>query len=146
IRSRRFPVSHTFLTVTMIPFLHALQSSFREQASRPALVHEGITWTYGELEARAQHGAAWLQSLGVTVADRVVLCTSNKVAFLLAPLATLWAGAISLPLNPRFTRAELRFFLGDSGARIAIAGEEARPLLEALRLELPDLRAVVSDT
>ena len=130
----------------MIPFLHALQSSFREQASRPALVHEGITWTYGELEARAQHGAAWLQSLGVTVADRVVLCTSNKVAFLLAHLATLWAGAISLPLNPRFTRAELRFFLGDSGARIAIAGEEARPLLEALRLELPDLRAVVSDT
>jgi malonyl-CoA/methylmalonyl-CoA synthetase len=130
----------------MIPFLHALQSTFREQASRPALVHEGLTWAYGELEARARYGATWLQSLGVEVGDRVVLCTSNKVAFLLAHLATLWAGAISLPLNPRFTRTELRFFLGDSGARVAIAGDEARPLLEALRPELPDLREIVPDT
>jgi malonyl-CoA/methylmalonyl-CoA synthetase len=130
----------------MIPFLHALQTTFRAQASRPALVHEGRTWTYGELEARAQHGATWLRSLGVAKGDRVVLCTSNKLAFLQAHLATLWAGAISLPLNPRFTRAELEFFLSDSGARIAIAGDEARPLLEALRPELPDLRAIVPDT
>jgi malonyl-CoA/methylmalonyl-CoA synthetase len=141
-----FPGPRTLLNVLMIPFLHALQTTFREQTSRPALVHEGLTWTYGELEARARDGATRLQSLGVAVGDRVVLCTSNKAAFLLAHLATLWAGAISLPLNPRFTRAELRFFLSDSGARIAIAGDEARPLLESLRLELPDLLAVVPDT
>src|SRR5260370_11565903 len=141
-----FPGPRTLLNVLMISFLHALQATFREQASRPALVHHGFTWTYGELDARAQHGATWLQSLGVAVGDRVVLCTSNKLAFLLAHLATLWAGAISLPLNPRFTRAELRFFLSDSGARIAIAGDEARPLLESLRPELPDLRAIVPDT
>jgi malonyl-CoA/methylmalonyl-CoA synthetase len=108
-------------------------------------MHEGSTFTYGELLARATAGARWLQSLGVSKGDRVVLCTSNKPAFLLAHLAALFAGAVTLPLNPRFTREELRFFLSDSGASVAIVGDEAAPILEALRAELPQLRALIPD-
>ena len=36
-------------------------------------------------------------------------------------LAALYAGCVALPLNPRFTREELRFFLSDSGARVGTA-------------------------
>src|SRR5262249_20336106 len=46
---------------------------------------------------------------------------------------------------PRFTREELRFFLTDSGARLAIVGGEAAPILESLRPELPELRALIAD-
>ena len=126
-------------------FLHALQTTFVEQSARPGVVHQGRIFTYSELDAHARQGAAWLQSLGVAKGDRVVLCTSNKQAFLVAHLATLYAGAISLPLNPRFTREELRFFLSDSGARVAIVGNEAKANVDALQSELPELHHVIAD-
>src|SRR5262245_646345 len=106
---------------------HVLYETFQRHSARRAVVHQGRTFTYGDLLLRAREGAGWLHSLGVGEGDRVVLCTSNKAAFLFAHLATLFAGAITLPLNPRFTREELRFFLTDSGARVAIAGGEALP-------------------
>ena len=127
------------------PFLHLLQDTFTTHAARPAVVHRGHTIPYGELDARARAGAAWLQDLGVAKGDRVVLCTSDKGAFLLAHFAALYAGAVSLPLNPRFTREELRFFLSDSEARIAIVGNEARSIVEALQPELPALQSVLPD-
>ncbi len=129
-----------------VSFLHALQATFHARASCRAVVHSSCSYTYGELDAQARNAAAWLRSRGVMPGDRVVLCTGNKLAFLLGHLAALYAGAISLPLNPRFTREELRFFLSDSGARLAIAGAEAAPLIETLRPDLPDLRDVLPDS
>src|SRR5439155_6163250 len=78
--------------------------------------------------------------------DRVVLCTTDKLAFLIAHLGSLLAGAVSLPLNPRFTRDELRFFLADSAAKVVVGGAEERRILEALRPELPQLRAAIPDS
>jgi malonyl-CoA/methylmalonyl-CoA synthetase len=127
------------------PFLNAIRETFTKQASRPALVHDGQTVAYGELDALAVRGAGWLQSLGVAKGDRVVLGTANKRAFLLAHLAALYAGAVTLPVNPRLTREELRFFLNDSQARVAIVGDEATPILESLQAELPALRVIGPD-
>jgi malonyl-CoA/methylmalonyl-CoA synthetase len=97
------------------------------------------------LDALARNGAANLQNLGVVTGDRVVLVTTNKLAFLAAHLATLYCGGVSLPLNPRFTREELRFFLSDSGARIVVVDENVRPVVEALQGDLPELKAIVPD-
>ncbi len=59
--------------------------------------------------------------------------TSEKLPFLAAHLGTLYTGAISLPLNPRFTADELRYFLQDSGARVVVAGKVEQPVIESLR-------------
>jgi malonyl-CoA/methylmalonyl-CoA synthetase len=77
--------------------------------------------------------------------DRVALCTPNKLPFLVAHLGTVFAGAVSLPLNPRFPREDMRFFLNDSGARVAVVGAENRALVEELSPELPALQEVVDD-
>jgi malonyl-CoA/methylmalonyl-CoA synthetase len=126
-------------------FLHELQETFQRHAARQAVAHRGRAFTYGDLLARAHTGADRLRSLGVNTGDRVVLCTPNKEAFLFAHLAALFAGAVTVPLNPRFTREELRFFLADSGARAAVAGGEAAPFLESLTPDLPELQALVAD-
>jgi len=126
-------------------FLHALDETFQRHSHRRAVVYRDRTFTHGDLLTRAVEGAGWLQSLGVNKGDRVVLCTSNKLAFIFGHLATLFAGAVTLPLNPRFTREELRFFLTDSGARAAVVGDEAGPILESLRPEVPELRALIPD-
>src|SRR5207249_8879718 len=83
--------------------------------------------------------------LGVDPGDRVTLCTADKLALLVAHLGTLYAGAVSLPLNPRFTAEELRYFLADSGTCVVVAGPEQLALVEGLRPQLPQLRAVVPD-
>jgi malonyl-CoA/methylmalonyl-CoA synthetase len=81
--------------------------------------------------------------MGVERGDRVVVATAEKLPFLAAHLGAIYAGASSLPLNPRFTRDELRYFLADSAARVAVVGQELRPVIEGLHSELPELRAVV---
>ncbi len=125
-------------------FFHSIQAAFRAHGDRPALLHHDRRWTYRQLDDDARAGAGWLQSLGVRPGDRVVLCTGDKPAFVRAHLAALYAGAVSLPLNPRFTREELRFFLSDSGAKVALVGSEAEPIIASLRAELPDLQHVAA--
>src|SRR3954453_21962691 len=125
-------------------FLHNLRTTFADRANHVALTFRGQDYSFGELDGVARRCAAWLQHLGVAPGDRVVLCTANKLAFLAAHLGTLYAGAVSLPLNPRFTAEELRFFLADSGARVAIAGQDQRALIERMQVDLPHLQAVVA--
>ncbi len=126
-------------------FLNALKETFANRGDYPALVFRGRSISYGELENRGRQAAVRLQGLGVAPGERVALCTPDKLGFLVAQLGTLWAGAISLPLNPRLTREEIRFFLADSEASVAIVGEEQRAVVAALHAELPALRAVVAD-
>ena len=75
----------------------------------------------------------------------MALVTPDKPAFLLAHLGVLYAGSVSLPLNPGFTREELGFFLADSGARVVVAGAEQCATIESLRAGLPEIHAVLPD-
>src|SRR3954447_26226318 len=127
-------------------FLDELRAVFADRADQPAVVYRDRSYPYAELDARARHAAAWLRGLGVAPGDRVLLCTAEKLPFLVAHLGALYAGAVSLPVNPRFPREELRYVLADSGARVAVVGAEQRPLIEELRPELPELAAVAPDT
>lgn len=126
-------------------FLDELRATFARRADRPALIYRERSHSYGELDRRARCCAAWLQGLGVEKGDRVVLATAEKLPFLAAHLGALYAGAISLPLNPRITRDEMRYFLADSDARVAVVGRAQRPVVEGLQPELPGLRAIVDD-
>jgi malonyl-CoA/methylmalonyl-CoA synthetase len=92
--------------------------------------------SYSDLDAEARRWAGRLQQRGVEPGDRVALFTADKLPFLLAHLGVFYAGAVPLPLNPRFTREEMRFFLTDSEARMVVVGAEQRPLIESLAAEL----------
>jgi malonyl-CoA/methylmalonyl-CoA synthetase len=126
-------------------FVDEFRTVFADRARQPAIVHRERTYTYGELDERARHAAVSLQGLGVEPGDRVFLCTAEKLPFLVAYFGALYAGAVALPVNPRFPREELRYVLEDSGTRVAIVGEQPRPHVEELHAGLPELKAVVSD-
>ncbi len=126
-------------------FLDELRATFAEQSSRPAITYQDRTLTYGELDARAHRCAARMRRLGLEPGDRVAIVTADKLPFLAAHLGTLYASAVSLPLNPRSTADELRYFLQDSGARVVVAGQAEWPLVESLKPDLPELRALVPD-
>jgi malonyl-CoA/methylmalonyl-CoA synthetase len=126
-------------------FLNELRSILDSHASRPALTHNDRIVTFGELDAQARRWAGRLQHRGVEPGDRVALFTADKLPFLFAHLGVLYAGAVPLPLNPRFTREEMRYFLTDSEARMIVVGAEQKSLIETLASELTNPPLVQPD-
>lgn len=126
-------------------FLDALRGTFAARGDRPALIFPECTETFSGLDSLARRVAAKFQAMGVAPGDRVALLTVEKRPFLAAHLGALYAGAVALPLNPRFTRDELGYFLADSGAVVAVVGEAQRTIVESLRPDLPDLRVLLAD-
>lgn len=128
----------------MAHFLDDLRQAFAAFPDRPALCYRGRTIAYRDLERLVERAAAWLQAAGVGVGDRVALFTDDKLPLLVAQLGVTWCGGVAVPLNPRFTREEMRYFLTDSGARAIVAGTEQLALLEGLRADLPALQAILA--
>jgi malonyl-CoA/methylmalonyl-CoA synthetase len=126
-------------------FLDELRRSFETNAHRTALVYRERHVTYAELDSQARRAARWFEQLGVSPGDRIAIFTEQKLPLLVAHLGAMYAGGAPLPLNPRLTSTELRYFLSDSGSRLVLAGAEQRDLVEELRPELPELAAVVGD-
>jgi malonyl-CoA/methylmalonyl-CoA synthetase len=127
-------------------FVDELRATFAARAERPALMFRDRSISFSDLDRRARRCAAWFQRLGVEPGDRVALITAEKLPFLAAHLGAIYAGAVSLPLNPRFTRDELSYFLADSEARVAVVADEPKSVIESLRPALPALRALLDDS
>src|SRR5579883_1118060 len=138
--------SHVNRTGARAHFLNDLRATFAARAHQPAISSQGRSWTYQDLDEKARRCAARLHRLGAEPGDRVAIVTAEKLPFLAAHLGALHAAAVSLPLNPKFTPDELRYVLQDSGARVVVAGEHELPVIDALRPELPGLRALLPDT
>ncbi|SDU46705.1 class I adenylate-forming enzyme family protein [Jiangella alkaliphila] len=105
----------------------------RAQGERPALVHDGITWTYRDLWTRVEAVARHLLSTGLRPADAVGLMGANEPAFVVNYLAIMRAGGTAVPINGMLDGAAAgrqlasvdatRVFLGrvDAGVRDALA-------------------------
>jgi malonyl-CoA/methylmalonyl-CoA synthetase len=126
-------------------FLNELRASFDTRSRYAALVYRGQTIAYSELDSLARRCGAHLQGLHVAPGDRVVIFTPQKLPFLVAQLGAMYAGGVPLPLNPRYTREEMRYFLNDSQPRVVVAGADQCRLIDELRLQLADPPAIVLD-
>lgn len=95
----------------------------RTQPEAPAYVFEEETLDYGTVEHWSSRVARLLQERGVAEGDRVGLLAANSVPWPVAALGVMKAGAVLVPLNPRFKAAELRQIADDSGAKVVIADD-----------------------
>ena len=64
--------------------------------------------------------------------DRVLLYMQNCPQFIIAYYAILRADAVVVPVNPMNRTEELRHYVEDSGARVAIAGQDVLREIEPL--------------
>ncbi|MGP8298318.1 amino acid adenylation domain-containing protein [Streptomyces inhibens] len=96
-----------------------LPQMFEEQVARTpdtvALVSEGTTLSYAELNARANRLAHRLLAEGVGPEQTVGLVLPRSVEFAVALLAVLKAGAAFLPLDPGHPAERLTYMLDDAG-------------------------------
>lgn len=125
-------------------FLNDLRTTFAARAGHTAVEWRGRAYSYSDLEHRAIAAAALLRERGMERGERVAVWTADRFAFLVAHLGVLFGGGVSLPLNHKFTREEMRHFLADSGAAVVVGDPDHLPLLNELRPALPDLRNIVT--
>jgi amino acid adenylation domain-containing protein len=132
---------------------HRLHRWLERQAARTpghlALVGEGESLSYGELNARANRLARHLRALGVEVGSPVAICAERSAALVVGLLAILKAGGAYLPLDPSYPPERLAFMVEDglAGTPSPVLLAQARwaPLLDgasaAVGARLVDLDA-----
>ncbi|WKB55699.1 non-ribosomal peptide synthetase [Eleftheria terrae] len=95
--------------------LHELiEACVARQPEAVAVVHEGRTLSYAELNARANRLAHQLRSHGVAPDSRVGVCMERSLEMVVALLATLKAGGAYVPLDPSHPEARLVEMCQDS--------------------------------
>lgn len=109
---------------------------FREQAAahpeRIALVWDGGSMTYGELDARSNALAVRLVEAGVHADVPVALALERSPEALVAVLAVLKAGGAYLPLDPEHPRERLAFVVADAAAPALVTRRAHAASLAAL--------------
>lgn len=119
------------LTTPATPLSHNLRVSAERYPDKPALVFFGRALTYGALQHQVERLAAHLHQMGVARGDRVLLLMQNCPQWVVAHFAILRANAVVVPVNPMNRADELRHYIEDADARVAVvaadlAGELAR--------------------
>ncbi|MFE3106921.1 amino acid adenylation domain-containing protein [Kitasatospora indigofera] len=85
-----------------------------------ALVADGVEWSYGELNARANRLAHRLIGLGVGAESPVAMLLERSVEVVVATLAVLKAGGFYVPMHASLPAERMAGVLADTGARVLL--------------------------
>ena len=108
----------------MHTFVDPLRRAVAVAASDVAVVCGDHRLTYADTWVRCRRLAGMLHELGLERGDRVALIGANCHRYLESYYAVPAAGFVLVPLNSRWSTAELRYALEDSGARVLITDRD----------------------
>ncbi|GLE53853.1 hypothetical protein ATCCBAA256_34160 [Mycobacterium montefiorense] len=94
------------------------------RGTRTAVVSSTRTLNYQGLALEVHRVAGGLQKLGVRREDRVMLCMVDDVELLTGILATIYLGAIAIPVSTMLSGPELGKLVADAHVRIVCASTE----------------------
>jgi HIP---CoA ligase len=117
-----------------------------ELPNHNALVSADRTLTFAELHREVRRAAAAMIGLGVGPGDRVAIWSPNTWHWVVACLASQYAGAAIVPLNTRYTASEATDILARTGAPLLVAMGRflgADKVADLDRSALPALRHIV---
>ncbi|MBI3374406.1 MAG: AMP-binding protein [Betaproteobacteria bacterium] len=109
--------------------VHALlEVSARRYPDKAHSIFYGAHLSYADALAQVNALAGFLQQdCGVRRGDRVLLDMQNAPQFVLAFYAILRADAVVVPVSPMYIKEELSHYIADSGAKVALIGQEVFP-------------------
>src|SRR5690554_5059378 len=83
-------------------------------------LHQGLRYTWRELQAAVDQAARALLALGVAKGDRVGIWSPNCAEWTITQFATAKIGAVLVNINPSYRTHELEYALKQSGASTLI--------------------------
>lgn len=117
------------LTVPATSLWDNLDVNARRYPDKPGVVFFGRRLGWAELRDQAERLAARLHALGVRKGDRVVLDMQNCPQLVIAHFAILRANAVVVPVNPMNRAEELKHYITDPDAKVAITTGDLAPEL-----------------
>ena len=114
-----------------------LPRAARRFGDKTALVIEGRSFSYRELERLSNRLANALTGMGVAPGECVSLYSGNCWEWIVAYYAALKAGAVINPINVMLTPEEVKYVTCDCRARVILAAADKGEALLALRKDTP---------
>jgi D-alanine--poly(phosphoribitol) ligase subunit 1 len=105
--------------------LHQIVEQARTGPDLPAVKDLETDLTYAGLCEAAARLSAGMTAHGVKEGDRVALLLPNSVDFVVAALASLWTGAIFVPLSVADPEARLASIVADCTPTLVVRSDEA---------------------
>lgn len=130
---------------TILPYLEqgSIQGSFEEIASQnpddPALTCRNETWTFGQLNGRANMIAQYLRAAGAGPESIVGVCLERSLDLVAGMLGILKTGAAYLPLDPAYPPERLAVMIGDAQPLLVLSNEKSRQNLAAANARILSL-------
>ncbi len=113
------------LTLPAHSLWHNLDITARRYPDHTAYVFGKETLSFAQLHAQVESLAGWLQQVAkVQRGDRVILIAQNSIAYAVAVYAVLRADAVLVPVNPMNKAEELKHYITDPQAKVAICMPE----------------------
>ena len=111
--------------------------------------HQGICWTWAELDAEVDSIATGLLHIGVAKGDRVGIWAPNCAEWTVLQFATARIGAILVTINPAYRTSEVEYALNKVGCTVLVTAARFKTsdyiaMLRELGAEkLPMLRSII---
>lgn len=109
-------------------------SLFRKQVElhpdNIAMVYHDVRLTYKQVDEQSERIAQYVQSLGLGSEDVVSILIPRSEWMVVASIGVLKAGCAYQPLDPSYPTERLNFMMHDASAKLLIADEELRPIVD----------------
>src|SRR6187402_3501306 len=124
------------ITVPETSLWDNLETSARRYPHKTALVFFGQALSYADLLQKAERLTHYLCALGVKKGDRIILNMQNCPQLVIAHFAILRANAVVVPVNPMNRAEELKHYITDPDAKVAITTADLAPELARANAQL----------
>lgn len=101
--------------------------------------YHGESYSYGEVDAKANAVANELLAMGVSSGDTVCVLLYNRPEYLYMLFALAKIGAIAVPIDTRFTGDSLAHILRETEARVLILDTDTRDAYEEVRSDVANI-------
>lgn len=100
------------------------------------------TWDWQTYAENVRYVAGWLRGKGVARGDRVAILSANRPEWIVADLAILSIGAISVPIYTNASGKDMSFILGHSEAKAICVDDPSR--FDPLSVNPPEISLILS--
>src|SRR5437016_6468984 len=121
-----------------------LDARVREgKGTRPAVLTDAGTLTYGAIQALANQFGRLLIEAGVQPEQRVMIALPDGTAFVAALFGTLKIGAVVVMVNPELKPDAIAYFYGYTRARVVVTHRDTASAFKTAARDARHLKTVL---
>lgn len=110
------PGVRSTLEIPNITLLEMFKQTVERFSERPALLFQGRSWSYREMDEAVERLARAFSYYGVKSGDRISIYMPNSALWVISFYACMRLGAVVVQTNPMYVESELKAQLNDAGA------------------------------